>query len=149
MRSRWLVLATGLYAVALALIGLWKTPVDRGVPVTDFAPVRWLTDLLDLQPWQAYNLVEASANVVLFVPLGVLVLLWFRSWSLLAAVGVALVTTIAIELLQQVLRPERFASLSDVVANTLGGLIGGLLVVGTRALSRRSDAEVVSDHRVD
>ena len=149
MRSRRLVLATGLYAVALALIGLWKTPVDRGVPVTDFAPVRWLTDLLDLQPWQAYDLVETSANVVLFVPLGILVLLWFRSWSLFAAVGVAFATTVTIELLQQALRPERFASLSDVVANTLGWLIGGLMVVGARALRQRSDCEVVSDHRVD
>ncbi|KAA1380466.1 VanZ family protein [Aeromicrobium fastidiosum] len=149
MRSRRLVLATGLYAVALALIGLWKTPVDRGVPVTDFAPVRWMTDLLDLQPWQAYDLVETSANVVLFVPLGVLVLLWFRHWSWLAAVGVAFATTVTIELLQQALRPERFASLNDVMANTLGGLIGGLLVVGARAMGRRSGDEVVSDHRAD
>lgn len=136
MRSRWLLLATGAYALALALIGLWKTPVDRGVPVTSFAPVRWTADLFGLDPYQAYSAVESSANVVLFVPLGVLVLLWWPRWGWLHAVGLAFATTVTIEVLQQVLRPERFASLSDVVANTLGGAIGGALVVGARRIRR-------------
>ena len=136
MRSRWLVLATGLYALAIAAIGLWKTPVDRGVPVAELAPVRWMADLLDLYPWQAYDVVESAANVVLFVPLGVLTLLWRPRWNLLHAVGLALVVTVTIETLQQVLRPERFASIDDLVANTLGGAIGGLLVVAGRLVSR-------------
>lgn len=151
MRSRWLLLATGLYAVAIAAIGLWKTPVDRGVPVAELAPVRWMADLLGLYPWQAYDVVESAANVVLFVPLGVLTLLWRPRWNLLHAVGLALLTTVTIETLQQVLRPERFASLDDVVANTLGGAIGGLLVVvgrllaGSARASDRSPATADSD----
>ena len=59
-------------------------------------------------------------------------------YAALHAVGLALATTVTIETLQQVLRPERFASLDDVVANTLGGAIGGLLVVAGRLVARSS-----------
>lgn len=146
MRTRWLLLLAGAYALALALIALWPTPVDRGVSVSTLAPVRWLADVLDLKPWEAYNLVEASANVVLFVPLGALVLLWFSGARWWHAVAIAFATTVTIELLQQALRPDRFATLSDVIANTLGGAIGALLVVATRAV-RPSRTQVVGEHR--
>jgi glycopeptide antibiotics resistance protein len=137
MRSRWLLLAAGAYALALALIGLWKTPVDRNVAVVDLAPVAWTIQRLGLEPWQGYDLVEFTANIALFVPLGVLMLLWWRQRGWLQAAGVAFATSLTIEVLQQVLRPERFASPSDVVANTAGGAIGGLLVVAGRRLRAR------------
>lgn len=137
MRSRWLLLTAGAYVLALALIGLWKTPVDRNVDVIDFAPVEWATRQLGLTPWQAYDLIEFSANIVLFVPLGVLLLLWWQQRGWLLAAAVAFGTSLTIEVMQQVLRPERYASLSDVVANTTGGAIGGLLVVAGRRLRRR------------
>jgi len=136
MRSRWLLLASAAYALALVLIGLWRTPVDQNVAVTSLAPVVWLRRLLDLDVHQSYVLVEALANVALFVPLGVLVLLWRPGWGWLASTAVALGATVAIEVLQQALRPERFASIDDVVANTAGGAIGGLLVVTSRAIRR-------------
>jgi glycopeptide antibiotics resistance protein len=137
MRGRWLLALSGAYALALALIGFWRTPVDQNVPVTDFAPVVWMADLLRLDPAQSYTLLESAANVVMFIPLGALVLLWKRHWTWLHAIFLALGTTVAIELLQHTLRPERFASINDVVANTLGGAIGALLVVGGRALADR------------
>jgi glycopeptide antibiotics resistance protein len=137
MRGRWLLALSGAYVLALALIGFWRTPVDQNVPVTDFAPVAWMADLLQLDPAQSYTLLESAANVVLFIPLGALVLLWRRQWTWLHATFLALGATVAIELLQQTLRPERFASVNDVVANTLGGAVGALLVVGGRALAAR------------
>ena len=137
MRSRWLLLSAGAYALALALIGLWKTPVDRNVAVVDLPPVAWTIRQLGLTPWEGYDLVEFTANIALFVPLGVLMLLWWRQRGWLHAAGVAFATSLTIEILQQVLRPERFASVSDVVANTAGGAIGGLLVVAGRRLRSR------------
>lgn len=123
--------------LALALIGLWKTPVDRDVAVVDLAPVAWTVDRLGLEPRQGYELIEFTANIALFVPLGVLVLLWWRQRGWLHATVAAFATSVSIEVLQQLLRPERFASVDDVVANTLGGAGGGLLVVAGRRLSRR------------
>jgi glycopeptide antibiotics resistance protein len=137
MRSRLLLLCAGAYVSALALIGLWKTPVDRNVAVVDLPPVAWTIDRLGLTPWEGYDLVEFTANIALFVPLGVLMLMWWRHRGWLHATVVAFATSLTIEVLQQLLRPERFASASDVVANTLGGAVGGLLVVAGRRLSRR------------
>ena len=134
MRSRWLLLAAGAYALALALIGLWKTPVDRNVAVVDLPPVAWTIRQLGLTPWEGYDLVEFTANIALFVPLGVLMLLWWRQRGWLHATGVAFATSLTIEILQQLLRPERFASVSDVVANTAGGAIGGLAAIALRKL---------------
>ncbi|MET0821123.1 MAG: VanZ family protein [Aeromicrobium sp.] len=137
MRSRPLLLAAGAYVSALALIGLWKTPVDRDVAVVDLSPVAWTIEHLGLDPRQGYDLVEFTANIALFVPLGVLLLLWWRHRGWPHATAVAFATSLTIEVLQQLIRPERYASARDVAANTLGGAIGGLLVVAGRRLSRR------------
>lgn len=119
------------------MIGFWRTPVDQNVAVTQLKPVVWMADLFGLTVPQSYSAVESAANVVLFMPLGALVLLWRRDWTWMHATLVALGTTVAIEVLQQLLRPERFASVRDVVANTLGGAIGSLLVVGWRSTAAR------------
>lgn len=137
MRSRLLLLAAGAYLLALALIGLWKTPVDRGVPVVDWAPAAWTIRHLGLTPWQGYDLIEFTANIVLFVPFGALMLMWWRRSRWWHATAAAFATSLTIEVLQDLVRPERYASVSDVVANTLGGTVGGLLVVFCRSLSRR------------
>lgn len=132
MRARWVLLAAGAYGLVLALIALWPTPVDRQVAVVDLPPVAWLSRQLGLEPWEGYHLVEASANIGLFVPLGALVLLWRTSWGWWRATLFAFAVSVSIEVLQNVLRPERFATLGDVVANTIGGAIGALLVVAAR-----------------
>ncbi len=137
MRSRrLLLLLAGAYALSLALIGLWATPVDSGVAVTDLAPVAWAADLLGLSDAQVYTLTETSANVLLFVPLGALVMLFFRHWRWWHATLVAAALSVLIELAQEVWRPERFADATDVVANTAGGAIGALIVVASRRVRR-------------
>lgn len=137
MRSRWVLLLTGVYGLALALVALWPTPVDRNVAVLKLPGVQRLSQLLGLDVHQAYELVERLSNVALFVPLGALVLLWRPRWSWWAATLIAFCVSGAIELAQAIARPERFATLDDVVVNTIGGAVGALLVVGGRALSRR------------
>jgi glycopeptide antibiotics resistance protein len=136
MRRRWLLALTGVYAIALASVGFWRSPIDKNVPVVKLPPVVWMQENLGLSISESYHLVEASANAVLFMPLGALVLLWRRDWTWLQATLIALATTALIETGQQVLRPERFAAMSDIVANTLGGAVGALLVVGWRRLRR-------------
>lgn len=64
-------------------------------------------------------------NVALFVPLGVgLALLGTSRWR---AFGIALLTTTTIELTQGFLLRGRFASVSDIVTNSTGALIGHAL----------------------
>ncbi len=117
-----------MYAIGLALVGMWPHTVDENVDVAGFPPVRWTTETLGLTPWQGYEVVQFSANVVLFIPLGALVLLvWHRSGVVRATVAGAAVSSL-IELLQHLVRPERIASLQDVVANTVGAAAGAAAV---------------------
>ncbi len=75
---------------------------------------RWLTDVI--------------SNVALFVPLGLFVALWRRSFLTALAAGVAL--SAGVEVLQLLgIPPGRSAVVSDVAANSTGAGIGALLVL--------------------
>ncbi|WP_442854387.1 VanZ family protein [Arthrobacter sp. EPSL27] len=71
---------------------------------------------------------EGGANVLLFVPFGVLaaLILPVRRWWLAVACGA--LTSGAIEIIQFVSLSQRHASLADVVNNTLGALLGAAAV---------------------
>lgn len=126
------------YVAALVAIACWPTPVDRGVDVLDSWPVRWLESSCGLPRPTGYDVVQTAANVVLFVPLG-----WFAvaltrlTWWQVTVAG--LVASVTIELGQAWLRPERFATASDVVANTSGALIGAL--AASAVLRRRTGVQ--------
>lgn len=75
-------------------------------------------------------------NVLLFIPIGmIMVLVVRRSW--LASTLVAVVVSMAIELVQLVPFLHRDATVSDVVTNGLGGLIGAGIALYARKRSMR------------
>jgi hypothetical protein len=127
--------ALGTYALSLGLIAFWPVPVDRDA--SGFLAT-WLQDLHrgGVPRWFDYAVVEFSANVILFFPLGALVarILGPRYWW--GGVATGFLLSVLIELAQFALLPARFASVADVAANTLGGLLGALLA---RALMARGN----------
>jgi VanZ like protein len=73
-----------------------------------------------------FSLVDAVLNIVLFVPLGVgLAMLGLRAGS---STLIGCVLSVAIESLQFFVIPGRDSTLRDVLTNTLGALVGALLV---------------------
>ena len=87
--------------------------------------------------------VEFAANIVMFVPFGVLAALLrpHLGWWLLVGTGTSI--SVAIELAQLFLLPSRVADLRDVVSNTLGTAIGVLLVASaSRLASERPPRDV-------
>ncbi|CAI3794909.1 VanZ family protein [Pseudarthrobacter sp. MM222] len=123
--ARWEFLA---YAMILGAIALWPTPVDRaGAGLL----VKALKDLhrRGMPGWIDYAFVESASNVLLFVPLGALVvsILGRRYWWAGGAAG--LVLSAAIELAQFVFLPARYPTLLDVAANTAGATFGCLLML--------------------
>ncbi|MDJ0338174.1 VanZ family protein [Cryobacterium sp. PH31-O1] len=126
----WLALA---YVVALAAIAFWPTPVDRGVHGSISSVVLWLHSH-GIPTWLDYPAIEFTANIALFIPVGLLVvvLAGARRWWLGPVTG-ALVSTM-IELGQFLFLPGRFATVNDVVANGLGALLGAGLAVGVLRL---------------
>lgn len=122
-----LLLSVG-YAVALALIAFWPTPVDRAGHDALQRALAWL-QAHGAPPWLTYGMVEFASNIVLFIPAGLLlvVLAGARFWWLGPLGG--LLGSGAIEVAQLVLLPARTASPRDIVANTSGAVIGTVLAL--------------------
>nr|WP_276512222.1 VanZ family protein [Cryobacterium roopkundense] len=118
--------------VTLALIAFWPTPVDRGGHDSLVSLLGWL-QRHGAPGWLSYTFVEFSANVALFVPIGLLgvILLGARRWWLAILAG--FLASFSIELGQLLFLPARFATVNDVIANSLGagiGTVGALLLIG-------------------
>ena len=131
-------LALGIpFLLGLAALTLTPSRIEQVMP-----------NLLDLILGAAHRLgwesldftrLEILANVLVFVPVGILafVLLPRRVWLLALLVGPLL--SVAIETAQRVALPHRAATVTDVVANSAGALLGvALAVLCTLLLAPRS-----------
>ena len=131
---RAVVVALVAYAAALAFVLL----VPSGAMPSSGAS--WTADLADRLGAPAW-MVEPSrwefvANALMVTPVPALgSLLWprltWRDWTAYAFVAAG-----AVELAQGLFLPERSATFVDVVANTLGGLLGAVAVLVVRRLRR-------------
>jgi len=142
-RARVVLAARILLPVYLVVLGyIVFSPSDEATETPGL--IAWLFDAVDrlrdaLPP--AYVALEFGANIALFVPFGLLVSIAFARlpWWAVAALGFG--TTVTIELVQSTL-PTRFSTLSDVVANTAGTLLGLLLARAVRGrMARRETAQ--------
>jgi glycopeptide antibiotics resistance protein len=143
-RRRVLAAIATAYAVALAIVLFWPTHVDGEGGFVRFDPVLDALAALGIPAWASYPWVEFAANAALFVPLGVLWAAAARTPRLRRAASAALIgagVSIVAELGQRLLLDERTTDPRDVVANTLGAVLGALATVFVlRALSAGSSA---------
>ena len=118
--------------VSLALIAFWPTPVDRDVS-GELAAFLKAIHSLGFPRWINYAFVEATANVLLFIPLGSVAALAFPNKRWLQVTAFGLLVSGCMELGQELFLHDRFASPSDIVTNTAGCVIG---VLAIRAIAR-------------
>lgn len=112
------------YLTAVAVITLRPAPQDDATLGLARRVITWL-ERTGLPV--TFEGVEAAANVVMFVPFGVLVgLLLARPWWVVVLLGAA--TSALIETVQRWL-PTRYPTVQDVVMNTLGAAVGVLVLV--------------------
>jgi len=140
---RVLAIVSVLYLVGLALIAFWPVPVDR--EFSDALEVLVAQLQVDGLSFLSYTTVEFAANVLLFVPLGVLLAVLFGAGARWLAFGACVAVSAFIEFAQAVLLPARYATASDLLANVVGAAIGVLIVaiisaVRSRSARRRSEA---------
>lgn len=76
-----------------------------------------------------FTLLEVLANILVFVPIGILAFLLLprRVWPVALLIGPAM--SVAIEVSQRVALPHRAATVTDVVANSTGATAGVVLAV--------------------
>jgi glycopeptide antibiotics resistance protein len=141
MPRRALAIVTAVYLLAVAAITLDPLPPDphRNGLLEALLLVFARTPLL---AWVTYDVVEFTANILLFVPMGLLLTLLFgrERWWLALALGVA--ATFTIEFVQLFL-PARVSDTRDLLANTLGTIVGiavALLVTAAAAARGRRTA---------
>ncbi len=124
-RHPFLSLATLAY---LAFIGWVTLTPGSEAPTSSDLVLRVLARLqrYDELTWLTYHRAEQLANVALFVPVGVFLLLLFgtRLWWL--ALAAAITLTSLIETAQQAV-PGRVSDERDIAANTVGAVVGILL----------------------
>lgn len=137
---------TLVYLGLVAWITLGPQPLDDRAEGTLYRLLRVFGRHASTE-WITYDLVEFAANVAMFVPIGVfLLLLMGRSWWLPAIVaGIAL--TFVIEFIQLFL-PTRVPDVRDLVSNSFGAVIGvlaALLITTPAALrDRRHQRELAA-----
>ena len=126
------VLAAG-YLGIVALMTLGPTPWRTRPPLGDY-DVLSLSTWLDPETWSRTVSAEFVANILLFVPLGLLLrfALPRGTWLGAALLGGAL--SVAIEILQ--MGTSRISDPRDVVANTVGALAGALLAALVAGIAR-------------
>lgn len=123
--------ALGAMLIPLAFVAFWPRPVDQ--PIQEL-----LIDVLTflhrhgIPQWLDYEIVEASANVALFIPLGLTTALALpkKHWWQVGSFG--LVISGCMELGQLLFLHNRFASFLDLMTNTSGTVVGALTVLVVR-----------------
>lgn len=133
---------TGTMAARLALVGyllfvgftVWL-PASVSAKVTGLVGLvaRWVADAGIASYYSSAVVLEFLANVALFVPIG---LLLPYAWSRLRLWHVVLIGALLSGLIESVqgLMPSRYPTISDVIANSLGALIGGAIIVLVRLM---------------
>lgn len=122
--TRLVALDVALVACVTATLVLTLAPIDDPTDV-QLLPFGDVVDALT-PPVDAEKLLTETANVLLFVPLGAV--LGLRGFRLGATAAIGLGLSAVVELTQLVLVSGRTTSVDDLLLNTLGAVVGALLV---------------------
>jgi len=123
-----LALMSAAYLWAVAWITLRARPYGSDIGAALDRLLAWFAQR-ESTAWITFDRVEFGANVAMFVPLGVFAVLWFgvRGWWTAPIIGLAV--SGVIELSQAAFLDTRVADVRDLVSNTLGAVIGMLLML--------------------
>ncbi|TQL47380.1 VanZ like protein [Homoserinimonas aerilata] len=119
-----LSLATFGYLAVIGWVTLGPQPLDGDGRRFLWTAIRWLQDRAATE-WVTYDGVEFTANVLMFVPIGLMLVLLLGRGRWWLAVLLAVVLTVGIETTQLFLR-DRVPDARDLVANSIGGFVGVL-----------------------
>lgn len=139
MRKPLALLALACYLIILVATSIWPKPVDgEGILSIITSELLQFTARTPALDWIQYNELEAIGNVLLYIPLGIFLVVFApRTKTILVALVPVLVSLLA-EGVQRLFLPDRYATINDVVYNSLGGLLGILIAKSIARLRKNS-----------
>ncbi len=130
------------YVVMLVWIILFKMDVSvenfgqmRSINLVPFSQSVIVNDKLDVS--------EIIQNVLAFVPLGILIYTIWQEKSWRFKLGVIVVTSVMLEVLQYILGIGA-SDITDVITNTLGGMIGLAIAAGMAGIFPKNWKAVIN-----
>lgn len=130
------------YAVMIVWIILFKMDVSvenfgqmRSINLVPFSQSVIVNDKLDVS--------EIIQNVLAFVPLGILIYTIWQEKSWRFKLGVIVVTSVMLEVLQYILGVGA-SDITDVITNTLGGMIGLAIAAGMAGIFPKNWKAVIN-----
>jgi len=106
------------YLIILLWIVLFKFSYDPVAVIRDFQ-----TRNLNLIPFAQANKSEMISNIIAFIPFGVMLGVSFKQFAFTYQIAAVFAFSLAVEILQYALAIG-VADITDVIMNTLGGLMG-------------------------
>jgi hypothetical protein len=118
------IVCTAALVIVIGLIVFWPDPGDLA---RESGLSAWLRDVHAAggPTWLTVPKVEFAANIVMFLPVGAVAWWWKASVARDTLIGFA--ATVFIEVMQALAVPGRVSDFRDIIANTLGALIGASL----------------------
>lgn len=142
----WLLLL--IFGVTAALVVFWPSPVDASIRHEIARVIEELHER-GVPAFVNYEFIEFSANVVMFLPIGVVLGLALPvRWCVFAFVlGPAI--SAGVEYAQLNLLEARYASPYDVIANSIGATIGVVVALLLRGLVSLRDDKVIARYEAE
>jgi glycopeptide antibiotics resistance protein len=124
--ARWIA---GILLVIYLGVAAYIVFVPEGeVPTNAVHRISHLLQEYGAPGWFSPGYVEFATNVLLFVPLSMLGATLWPAWRWFDWLLVGFLVTTVVEVVQAAFLPGRSFQLSDIVANTLGTVLGYLVV---------------------
>lgn len=131
-----------IYAAFVLLVTMWPSPKQLEFDGISSRLLRALHNL-GVPEWFGYDKLEFTANIAMFVPLGFLLGLALPRRGWWVAVFAIPAFSGAIEITQGLALSERVSTMFDVLANTIGGLLGLLFAMIIRAMIHVRDRTMI------
>jgi glycopeptide antibiotics resistance protein len=130
--AAWTVADGAVLAALVTVLAFTLRPgdeIDGGIVLVNLVPFRDFLHSLDLtQGFQRVALGNLLGNVLLFMPWGAALALRWRRLGFFGVLVVTACLSSGIEIWQAVSRMGRMADVTDVLMNTLGGIVGYALL---------------------
>jgi glycopeptide antibiotics resistance protein len=136
---------TVLVAYTVFILSVTLSPTQLDVSVQRLI-IRFVDVLhrYGVPTWFDYAEVEFLANIAMFIPFGFMVALLFSVKFAWLAIVVSLFFSTGIEHIQREFLDDRIYDVRDIVANTLGGLIGFIIAAFLRAVVHARDRRIIA-----